>query len=591
MPGPNGQSGYAAVYSIDDKSQCLHYFSCPVCYPKWSPDGRYIAFGKEVYDLNSQIWLQAPLEAICYDSCWSPDATKLAILQGSTIHVFQIQDMEKLYEAEVGADSQLSGVCWSPDGKYIAVGGNSTQAGIYFSEDGSPLRLVADERDAQVYYANSWTPNSRWAIFETSGTTLLVDCQSNTKRMIGGVGSTPSLSPDQSTLVTWNPWESTLDWYSLNSGERISQEATPIVSDLSIAPRQSIHIAAICTNSSETRIVRFINEPAFITLPSPKSPNAVSWGVDQQSVYSGDPDDTGLRIWNLQDHTFRDLSGIFSGQIASETISSPLGRYLLASCDSGSAILDISNDEWTHRIQNSGPTAWYPDGQRFLVQDAVYNVQSGAKLFNLQTLEGATASAASISPDGKLIAIAGTESQIFDARNGNLLHEIQTTDSDVLHWAQDSQSLWGANYGDTVFEYDLNSNETSTKHIVSPRSRDLEIEMLERFIVNCDYTGAVRVFDLATLAQLFCWLPIGPNEDMIIHPSGHWRGSPGMEDKIVYVVETIDGQETLTPVEMEQKYGWVNDPSQVVIEWPEPPDAEDGNASTENTDESEEVSP
>ncbi|HUT36385.1 MAG TPA: hypothetical protein VNE39_23060 [Planctomycetota bacterium] len=34
-----------------------------------------------------------------------------------------------------------------------------------------------------------------------------------------------------------------------------------------------------------------------------------------------------------------------------------------------------------------------------------------------------------------------------------------------------------------------------------------------------------------------------------------------MEKHLVYVVQTDEGQETLTPREMEAKYGWKNDPS------------------------------
>ena len=44
---------------------------------------------------------------------------------------------------------------------------------------------------------------------------------------------------------------------------------------------------------------------------------------------------------------------------------------------------------------------------------------------------------------------------------------------------------------------------------------------------------------------------------------GNTIGTPKAEREIVYVVETDKGQETLTPAEMEKRYGWKNDPGKV----------------------------
>jgi len=44
---------------------------------------------------------------------------------------------------------------------------------------------------------------------------------------------------------------------------------------------------------------------------------------------------------------------------------------------------------------------------------------------------------------------------------------------------------------------------------------------------------------------------------------GNYRGTPGTEDYLVYVVQTEDGQETLTTKEFAWKYKWQNDPDKV----------------------------
>jgi hypothetical protein len=48
-----------------------------------------------------------------------------------------------------------------------------------------------------------------------------------------------------------------------------------------------------------------------------------------------------------------------------------------------------------------------------------------------------------------------------------------------------------------------------------------------------------------------------------LSPEGHYVRSPGAEKELVYVVETDAGQETLTPDEFSNRYGWKNDPENV----------------------------
>jgi hypothetical protein len=53
-------------------------------------------------------------------------------------------------------------------------------------------------------------------------------------------------------------------------------------------------------------------------------------------------------------------------------------------------------------------------------------------------------------------------------------------------------------------------------------------------------------------------------DELIVSPEGHYRGTEGIDDHVVYVAVTADGrQETLTPAEFEAKYVWKNDPTKV----------------------------
>jgi WD40 repeat protein len=64
--------------------------------------------------------------------------------------------------------------------------------------------------------------------------------------------------------------------------------------------------------------------------------------------------------------------------------------------------------------------------------------------------------------------------------------------------------------------------------------------------------------------QVVCtMLSLKDSQYAAISPDGHFRGSPDVEKELVYVVQTDQGQETLTPAEFAKKYNWKNDPSKV----------------------------
>ncbi|MBC7815555.1 MAG: hypothetical protein IAG10_01505 [Planctomycetaceae bacterium] len=74
---------------------------------------------------------------------------------------------------------------------------------------------------------------------------------------------------------------------------------------------------------------------------------------------------------------------------------------------------------------------------------------------------------------------------------------------------------------------------------------------------------------------LTSFLSLGdPLQPLIISADGHfwsndqsqgpfWATKGSVPNTLVYVVQTASGQQTLTPVEFANRYGWQNDPSQV----------------------------
>ena len=77
--------------------------------------------------------------------------------------------------------------------------------------------------------------------------------------------------------------------------------------------------------------------------------------------------------------------------------------------------------------------------------------------------------------------------------------------------------------------------------------------------------ATVEFWDSATGRRLATWLPFADDQELAVSPEGHYYGSPRVERLLVYVVQTDEGQQTLTPEEFAAKYGWKNDPQRVKL--------------------------
>ena len=74
----------------------------------------------------------------------------------------------------------------------------------------------------------------------------------------------------------------------------------------------------------------------------------------------------------------------------------------------------------------------------------------------------------------------------------------------------------------------------------------------------------VRLWDVQANQLRATFYSFLDNRYLTVCANGHYLGSPGIEDQIVYVAVMEDGrQEMFTPDEFAKKYGWKNDPAKV----------------------------
>ena len=76
-------------------------------------------------------------------------------------------------------------------------------------------------------------------------------------------------------------------------------------------------------------------------------------------------------------------------------------------------------------------------------------------------------------------------------------------------------------------------------------------------------SAGVQVLDAVSGRPRGLFLAWQDEGELALHAAGHWRGSPGIEQQLLYIAVTEAGQETLTPTEFCRKYAWKNEPDQV----------------------------
>ena len=130
-----------------------------------APDGGSLVLtcddGLRVYDLAdiAQPRLAHSQPGYAKDVCFSPDGTRLAGSTGRAVRVWNTAGWQELagYEREL----QVGSLCWSPDGRYVAVTGNGVD-------------LWDSERGALAKHLETGTFSTTCAVFAADGAALVV---------------------------------------------------------------------------------------------------------------------------------------------------------------------------------------------------------------------------------------------------------------------------------------------------------------------------------------------------------------------------------------------------------------------------------
>lgn len=147
---------------------------------------------------------------------------------------------------------------------------------------------------------------------------------------------------------------------------------------------------------------------------------------------------------------------------------------------------------------------------------------------------------------------------------------------DSVAWSPDGTKLLGSSSDGTVGIW---SRETSQAEYLDPRVVGEDTVHAcwlpdgKRLLLGSHSVTVKQGFDLSIGRRLGCLIPaVSGDKWLVVSPDGHYRGSPQIDEHIVYVALTDDGrQETYTPAAFAAKFGWKNDPEKAYLFSPPAP--------------------
>jgi len=323
--------------------------------------------------------------------------------------------------------------------------------------------------------------------------------------------------------------------------------------------------SAISTSSSESKVLRLVQvtsaRSVWETLNRTEAVH-LTWLSDRQRlamsnvVFDGV---SGRQVLGLERMPY------FSHAACSPTVAvvatyNPPGFTRL----DVTQFIDISTGELLREFAGYGQAlTWSSDGKSvalgFLTEITLRDAQTGEVAATFAAPAGHVRVMA-WSPDRRLLA-AGMDNgkvHVFDVDSGALQRTGEGHTSTVvsLAWLDDGAAL---------------ASGTSSEVCVWNASGDLLRTIPDDGGTFSPDGGQVasrgasslRLWNLEDGSYLRTLLTLRDRQYAAISPEGHFSGSPDVALEFVCIVQTDEGQQTLTPAEFSQRYGWKNDPAKV----------------------------
>lgn len=154
----------------------------------WSPNGKYIAsrlqvtFKMHVWDVHEGTIVKTLEDTHVTPLYWSPDGSKVAsgfnLFMDSTVRVWDVStwnivhNLDLYFLKPIVYTAAISALCWSPDGKYIAVGGRRHVS--VFDITGNFVHCFEGHfaREGEWVETIAWSPDGKYIASEADDETV-----------------------------------------------------------------------------------------------------------------------------------------------------------------------------------------------------------------------------------------------------------------------------------------------------------------------------------------------------------------------------------------------------------------------------------
>lgn len=511
---------------------------------------------------------------------WSPDRTHLLVATnaaGAPPVIWKVNPREKVADLKVlvnGKEQEPAtcwAVAWSPDGKWLAAGRNTNP-------------LVVHVWDAKTFELKStipavgglslaWHPDSRRLAIPGSG---LVDALDGTLKCDFTGDKNPfAWSPDGSEGISGNLFRAAATGQGLQS---LSNRGQAGAGPFSLSPDGKLLIDTsarpVRLRDAETgAIVHDLIDlvPGSQTTWSPTSDRLAVWGLGGVAVRLVDPQTGALKL------ELKDAVNV------SRVAWAPDGRHLATAVDKDIVVWDaIGGTRVQQMARHSGAIhglVWSPDGTR-LASAALDNTVriweplTGIAIANHSELPEPAATFAMTqplawSPDGLTLWVARTGAHPLDVRSGRFgpIEQLYVSNSLIgLTTARDGKLL----AKDSTEWVTLRAGDPPGKLVLGPGlgiAPHVPVWLSDARRFLCGSARANVAFDTFTHRRLGTLFPVvGSEHWLVVGPTGHYRGTVGVEPNLVYVAMHDDGsQRTYSPAAFAEKFGWKNDPERATL--------------------------
>ena len=585
----------------------------PIRCATWSPDGRFIAYSSPDVQGDVTLWqietgqswrvLKGHTDKV-HSIAWSPDGHRLATGgENGTVKLWEPMAGRVLRNFK--APEKNLCLVWSPDKRTLAIGGRLKSTAelviqLWDTVSGKVLsssNTKVEEKSGHLDIDLAWTPDGNAIAYIDQQMIIIWDIRSGKLKQFPCSKATAlALSADGKVLACGGA-VGEIRFYDRVSGKvnsYISHSYGP-VNSVSFSPDGRFlatagKLGTVCLWDTHRWQSLYKRQTYKINA---RGQSVLAWSPDSTALAIGNDQQNALVILDAQSGTVFDV--IQESQEPTSSLAwSPDGSLLATGTGSKNSIVQLWNAksgfyEALQRLDtHMGPintVAWSPDSNSLLFagKDTMINLwqpKTSKQLRRFGDMRDVVYGLA-WSPDGKTFASAGNQGirlwDIQSARARRILKNPSSTSRGVqifssIAWSPDGTTLASGDFDGNIQIWDPNSSQPlHSFKACCGRVTSLSWSPDGLLLVSGGDDGTARVWDIRNGYQPYAvllplWGSIGPG--IAFNPEGDYRGPPGIEEHLIYVVQTDSGQELLTPRKYANRYGWVNEAWQVGLHTP-----------------------